>query len=42
MELALAEARAAAERNEVPIGAVVVLNGRVIAKSGNRTRNCMM
>ncbi|OAE48551.1 MULTISPECIES: nucleoside deaminase [Agrobacterium] len=38
MELALAEARAAAERNEVPIGAVVVLNGRVIAKSGNRTR----
>ncbi|MGQ8633673.1 nucleoside deaminase [Agrobacterium sp. DKPNP3] len=38
MELALAEARAAAERDEVPIGAVVVLNGRVIAKSGNRTR----
>ncbi|WP_097171555.1 nucleoside deaminase [Rhizobium sp. AN5] len=38
MELALAEARAAGERQEVPIGAVLVLDGRVIARSGNRTR----
>jgi len=34
--LALAEAEAAAERNEVPIGAVLVGNGAVLAKSGNR------
>lgn len=38
MELALWEARAAGERQEVPIGAVLVLDGRVIARSGNRTR----
>ncbi|MBM7045056.1 MULTISPECIES: nucleoside deaminase [Rhizobium] len=38
MELALAEARSAGERGEVPIGAVLVLDGRVIAKAGNRTR----
>ncbi|KQO78874.1 nucleoside deaminase [Rhizobium sp. Leaf262] len=38
MDLALAEAQAAALRNEVPIGAVLVLDGRVIARSGNRTR----
>jgi tRNA(Arg) A34 adenosine deaminase TadA len=39
MELALAEARLAAERGEVPIGAVLVApSGRVAAKSGNRTR----
>ena len=38
MELALAEARRAGERGEVPIGAVVVLDGRVIATAGNRTR----
>ncbi len=38
MELALGEARAAGEREEVPIGAVLVLEGRVIARSGNRTR----
>ncbi|NTF06553.1 nucleoside deaminase [Agrobacterium rubi] len=38
MDLALAEAQAAAARNEVPIGAVLVLDGRVIARSGNRTR----
>ena len=39
MELALAEARAAAERGEVPIGAVVVdgANGEVLAAAGNRT-----
>jgi tRNA(Arg) A34 adenosine deaminase TadA len=38
MDLALAEAQAAAQRQEVPIGAVLVLDGRVIARSGNRTR----
>ncbi|CAN7193885.1 nucleoside deaminase [Pararhizobium sp. LjRoot238] len=38
MDLALAEARMAAERGEVPVGAVLVLNGEVIASAGNRTR----
>lgn len=38
MNLALDEARAAGERGEVPIGAVLVLDGAVIARSGNRTR----
>ena len=37
MRAALDEARAAAERGEVPIGAVVVVHGRVIARGGNRT-----
>jgi tRNA(adenine34) deaminase len=38
MDLALDEARAAALRGEVPIGAVVVRAGEVIARAGNRTR----
>lgn len=38
MELALEEASAAAEREEVPIGAILVLDGKVIARSGNQTR----
>ena len=38
MEMALDEARAAGERGEVPIGAVVVLDGAVVGRSGNRTR----
>jgi tRNA(adenine34) deaminase len=39
MELALKEARAAAERGEVPIGAVIVApDGRAVASAGNRTR----
>lgn len=39
MEAALAEARAAAARGEVPVGAVVVApDGRVAAAAGNRTR----
>lgn len=38
MDLALAEAQAAGSRDEVPIGAVLVLDGRIIARSGNRTR----
>jgi len=38
MGLALAEARAAAARGEVPVGAVVVREGAVLARAGNRTR----
>lgn len=39
MPLALAEARAAADRGEVPVGAVVTdPEGRVVASAGNRTR----
>ena len=39
MEAALAEARAAAGRGEVPVGAVVVSpESRIIARAGNRTR----
>ena len=38
MALALDEARAAGQRGEVPIGAVVVLNNTVIARAGNRPR----
>ena len=38
MERALAEARSAAERGEVPIGAVIVgPDGEVLAEAGNRT-----
>lgn len=37
MDLALEEARAAQAAGEVPIGCVVVANGRVIASAGNRT-----
>ncbi len=36
MEIALEEARAAARRGEVPVGAVVVAGGRVLARAGNR------
>ncbi|WP_043843286.1 nucleoside deaminase [Roseivivax marinus] len=39
MEAALEEARAAADRGEVPVGAVVVdPTGRAVAAAGNRTR----
>ncbi|PHP28877.1 nucleoside deaminase [Limimaricola cinnabarinus] len=39
MTLALTEARAAAARGEVPVGAVVAdASGRVIGQAGNRTR----
>ncbi|MBL8562970.1 MAG: nucleoside deaminase [Gemmobacter sp.] len=39
MDLALAEARTAAARGEVPVGAVVVgPGGVVLAREGNRTR----
>ena len=37
MQLALAEARAAGEAGEVPVGAVVVRDGAVLARAGNRT-----
>jgi tRNA(adenine34) deaminase len=38
MSIALAEARAAAGRGEVPVGAVVVsAKGEVLARAGNRT-----
>jgi tRNA(adenine34) deaminase len=36
MEVALAEARAAGEAGEVPIGAAVVVDGALIAQAGNR------
>ena len=39
MDVALDEARAAAARGEVPVGAVVVApDGEIIARAGNRTR----
>ncbi len=38
MDLALAEARAAAKRGEVPVGAVLVKDGKILAQAGNRTR----
>ena len=38
MGVALAEAEAAAVRGEVPIGAVLVSAGEIVARSGNRTR----
>lgn len=37
MQLALDEARASADAGEVPIGAVLVHNDTVLARSGNRT-----
>lgn len=38
MDIALDQARAAAQRGEVPVGAVIVQDGVVIAQAGNRTR----
>ncbi len=37
MQIALEEARAAAERGEVPVGCVIVRDGDIIARAGNRT-----
>jgi tRNA(adenine34) deaminase len=37
MEIAFTEARAAASRGEVPVGCVVVADGKVVAQAGNRT-----
>ena len=38
MSVAFAEAREAERRGEVPIGAALVRDGKVIASAGNRTR----
>jgi len=38
MDVALEEAKAAAQRGEVPVGAVIIHQGKVIACAGNRTR----
>ncbi len=41
MQLAIEEARAAAAAGEVPIGSLVVHDGKILARSGNRTiRDC--
>jgi tRNA(adenine34) deaminase len=37
MQAALEEARRAAERGEVPVGAAVVIGDRIVARAGNRT-----
>jgi tRNA(adenine34) deaminase len=37
MDLALAQARAAAAAGEVPVGCVIVRNGEVVARTRNRT-----
>ena len=37
MGLALAEARAAADEGEIPVGAIVVASGRVIGRGHNQT-----
>ena len=38
MQIALEEARAAEKHGEVPIGAVIVRDGQIIARAGNRPR----
>jgi len=38
MDLALEEARLARDADEVPVGAVVVLDGELVARARNRTR----
>lgn len=38
MDEALEEARLAGQRGEVPVGAVVVQDGQIVARAGNRTR----
>ncbi|MGB8818952.1 MAG: nucleoside deaminase [Rhizobiaceae bacterium] len=38
MDIALEEARAAALRGEVPVGAVIARDGEIIARGGNKTR----
>ena len=41
MQAALTEAREAAAKGEVPIGAVLVRGGTIVARAGNRTiRDC--
>jgi tRNA(adenine34) deaminase len=38
MDVAFEEARAAAARGEVPVGAAIVRDGRIVASAGNRPR----
>ncbi len=38
MDAALVQAQAAAARGEVPVGAVIVHQGQIVAAAGNRTR----
>lgn len=38
MAEALKEAEEAGKRDEIPVGAVLVLDGKIIAQAGNRTR----
>jgi len=41
MQLALAEARAAFDADEVPVGAILVKDGQILARGNNRTiRDC--
>jgi tRNA(adenine34) deaminase len=41
MKLALEEARAAAQAEEVPVGAILVRDGQILARGNNRTiRDC--
>jgi len=41
MQIALQEARAAAEAGEVPVGAILAKDGQIIARGNNRTiRDC--
>jgi tRNA(adenine34) deaminase len=41
MRMALDEARASAQAGEVPVGALLVCDGQVLARAGNRTiRDC--
>src|SRR5580658_6298647 len=37
MDIALQEARIAAERGEVPVGCVIVRGAEIVARAGNRT-----
>ena len=39
MDAALAQAQAAGKRGEVPVGAVIVHDGTILAAAGNRTRS---
>ena len=39
MKKALIEAKKACKREEVPVGAVLVLNGQIIARSHNQTES---
>jgi tRNA(adenine34) deaminase len=40
LAIAIAEAEAAGDRGEVPVGAVVVKAGAVLARAGNRVEEC--